>query len=596
MAHAFSDVGLTGLLAREITGPMIRIGWLWLVLVAAGCSDDPTEVEVSGGAEPVTTAAPPETPVGEGELPEAREEPVGPPQKIFAKRFVVPVRTGPSRGAERIGYLRAGAVVLARNHEPIPDEPERRRCRRGWFELTTGGFVCNVRDVIPFDGEDLPAIRATQPTRDTPLPYRYGFIRNRVPQFKRIPTPADFAELEERRAEIAAAAAAESEGESDAEAEGEGEVEAPVARVDPEPAEGETGTNLETDEDGDDEDDETLETLQGEEGTVIARYLMRGFFVSLDREFERNGRRYWRTQANGFVPHRAVLERTGSEYEGVPLTMLEAAATPGSDSDPGSAPAPAPAPAPGSDPEGEGDADAGSVAVVAPRLPYAWTLSSQTRAYRRTERGAFRVARGPVEYHEGFSVLAEVEHEGRTYLQAGPDRWFRDRDLRVARQRDRRPRHRRMGEVGPTDKWLDVNLAEQTLVAYEGDTPVYATLISSGKKHPEEDWETITGLFRIKSKHLTDTMDGDTAVDGPYSVDDVPYVMYIELAYALHSAFWHNGFGRPRSHGCVNLSPLDARWVFNWSDPPLPDNWHSVYPDEETPGTWVFIHGETPVR
>lgn len=577
---------------------MVRIGWLWLGLVmASGCSEDPTEVEVSGGAEPVVTTVVPLEP-GEDEPGRVeREEPQGPPQKIFAKRFVVPVRTGPSRGAERIGYLRAGAVVLARNHEPIPDEPERRRCRRGWFELTTGGFVCNARDVIPFEGDELPAIRATQPTRDTALPYRYGFIRNRVPQFRRIPTREDFAELEARRAEAAAAAvAAAAEG---AEGEEASEGEAPPtmeARVDPEPAEGETGTNLET-EDGE-EDEETLETLQGEEGTVIARYLMRGFFVSLDREFERNGRRYWRTQANGFVPHRAVLERTGSEFEGVPLTMLEAAADP-APAAPAPAPAdPAPAPAPGSETGSEADADpdAGSVAVVAPRLPYAWTLSSRTRAYQRTERGAFRVARGPVEYHEGFSVLAEVEHEGRTYLQAGPDRWFRDRDVRVARRRERRPRHRRMGEVGPTDKWLDVNLSEQTLVAYEGDTPVYATLISSGKKHPEEDWETITGLFRIKSKHLTDTMDGDTAVDGPYSVDDVPYVMYIELAYALHSAFWHNGFGRPRSHGCVNLAPLDARWVFNWTDPPLPDDWHSIYPTEETPGTWVFIHGDTPVR
>jgi lipoprotein-anchoring transpeptidase ErfK/SrfK len=100
----------------------------------------------------------------------------------------------------------------------------------------------------------------------------------------------------------------------------------------------------------------------------------------------------------------------------------------------------------------------------------------------------------------------------------------------------------------------------------------------------------------VKSKHLTDTMDGDTAVDGPYSVDDVPYVMYFELAYALHSAFWHNGFGIPRSHGCVNLAPLDARRVFEWADPPLPEGWHSAYPTAETPGTWIHVHGETPGR
>jgi lipoprotein-anchoring transpeptidase ErfK/SrfK len=157
-------------------------------------------------------------------------------------------------------------------------------------------------------------------------------------------------------------------------------------------------------------------------------------------------------------------------------------------------------------------------------------------------------------------------------------------------------RPRRLPET--THKWLDINLASQTLVAYEGETPVYATLISSGKadrvENPDESWRTLDGIFHVKSKHLTDTMDGDTAVDGPYSVDDVPYVMYFELAYALHSAFWHNGFGRPRSHGCVNLSPLDARHVFNWADPPLPDGWHSVYPVEGGPQTGIYIHGETP--
>lgn len=152
-------------------------------------------------------------------------------------------------------------------------------------------------------------------------------------------------------------------------------------------------------------------------------------------------------------------------------------------------------------------------------------------------------------------------------------------------------------EMEPGDKWFDINLQTQILVAYEGERAVYATLISSGlpdrTNRPERDYETLTGLHRVKSKHLTDTMDGDTAVDGPYSVDDVPYVMYYELAYALHSAFWHNRFGRPKSHGCVNLSPLDARWVFNWADPPLPQGWHSSYPSEETPGTWLWIHEDT---
>lgn len=624
----------------------LSLGWL------AGCGGEEPSPTAPSDEAPQTpsAAAAPESGEDDGEDGEGAEPevPSAPPKRIFAKRFVVPVRSGPSRAADRIGYLRAGAVLMATHAEPVPDEPVRRRCRQGWYELTTGGFVCNGRDVIAFDGDELPALRARQPSRTDPLPYEYGFIRHRVPLFRRLPTREDLAELraaaeearsaaDEASAEgmsamatgmaaagiaatpVASAMAAAPTMEPVATMEPAGMAAAPsamaaspsamtdqaVARNDPEPAPSETGTNLETDEEGDEDAGLTLAALEGPEDSIILRTLMRGFFVSLDREFERDGRRYWRTQSNGFVPAGAVLVRTGSEFAGVQLTGEGA---PGAETEVEAAgEGSAPAAPPEAEATGEGSAPTATPGAAspteepawtppAPRLPYAWVLSSRTRAYQRTERGTFRRLRGDVAYHEGFVVLEEVEEGGRRYLRAGPNRWFRDRDVRVARRRDRRPRHRRMGEVGPNDQWIDIDLSQQTLVAYEGDRPVFATLISSGKKVAGEDWETITGLFRIKSKHLTDTMDGDTAVDGPYSVDDVPYVMYIELAYALHSAFWHNGFGRPRSHGCVNLSPRDAQWVFNWSRPELPEGWHSVYPTEDEPGTWVFIHGETPLR
>ena len=156
----------------------------------------------------------------------------------------------------------------------------------------------------------------------------------------------------------------------------------------------------------------------------------------------------------------------------------------------------------------------------------------------------------------------------------------------------------RPDEVGPDEKWIEVNLSDQYVVAYEGDTPVYATLTSTGRAFhpddPEADFLTPTGIFRVRAKHLAATMDGDTAADGPYSIHDVPYVMYFQLAYALHGAFWHRAFGFPRSHGCVNLAPRDAQWIFNWSDPYVRPGWHGAYPTEDAPGTWIWIHGETP--
>jgi lipoprotein-anchoring transpeptidase ErfK/SrfK len=87
-------------------------------------------------------------------------------------------------------------------------------------------------------------------------------------------------------------------------------------------------------------------------------------------------------------------------------------------------------------------------------------------------------------------------------------------------------------------------------------------------------------------------MDGDGTVAGdlPYSIEDVPYVAYFEGSYALHGAFWHNNFGREMSHGCVNLSPLDAKKVFFWAEPRLPRGWHAVWSTPDNRGTLVVVH------
>jgi len=78
---------------------------------------------------------------------------------------------------------------------------------------------------------------------------------------------------------------------------------------------------------------------------------------------------------------------------------------------------------------------------------------------------------------------------------------------------------------------------------------------------------------------------------GLYQLRDVPYIQYFESGYALHAAYWHDVFGTPRSHGCVNLSPVDAHYIFGWSDPPVPDGWHAVIAGEEMgEGTTVVIH------
>ena len=70
--------------------------------------------------------------------------------------------------------------------------------------------------------------------------------------------------------------------------------------------------------------------------------------------------------------------------------------------------------------------------------------------------------------------------------------------------------------------------------------------------------------------------------DGPYDIGEVPWVMYYHHSFAVHGAYWHDVFGNVRSHGCTNLAPADARWIFFWTEPRLPAGWHEMYAREGT--------------
>jgi lipoprotein-anchoring transpeptidase ErfK/SrfK len=116
-----------------------------------------------------------------------------------------------------------------------------------------------------------------------------------------------------------------------------------------------------------------------------------------------------------------------------------------------------------------------------------------------------------------------------------------------------------MGKYGP--KWFDVDISDQTIVAYEGNTPVYTARVSTGTwKYP-----TVEGTYRVYAKYVTTRMEGGQGTPDYYNIPNVPYTLYFYGGYALHGAFWHNNFGTPMSHGCVNL-PVDvAQWMFEWA-------------------------------
>ena len=139
-------------------------------------------------------------------------------------------------------------------------------------------------------------------------------------------------------------------------------------------------------------------------------------------------------------------------------------------------------------------------------------------------------------------------------------------------------------------KWIDVSVRDQTLVAYVGRRPVYVTLVSTGRSgmaDPEKTDATVRGSFMIYQKEVSSTMDGAEDKSDSFDLHDVPFVQYFHKGYALHGTYWHDEFGKARSHGCINLAPADAAWLFEWTDPAVPADWHGVLNKER--GTVVYV-------
>ncbi len=113
-----------------------------------------------------------------------------------------------------------------------------------------------------------------------------------------------------------------------------------------------------------------------------------------------------------------------------------------------------------------------------------------------------------------------------------------------------------VASAGNGVRWIDVDLSRQMVFAYEGDVVVNSFVVSTGT------WRTptVTGQYKIYVKIRSARMSGPG-----YSLPNVPYIMYFYKGYGLHGTYWHNNFGTPMSHGCVNLRTSDAEWLFNWA-------------------------------
>jgi lipoprotein-anchoring transpeptidase ErfK/SrfK len=170
-------------------------------------------------------------------------------------------------------------------------------------------------------------------------------------------------------------------------------------------------------------------------------------------------------------------------------------------------------------------------------------------------------------------IYSEQNIEGNEWSLIGPDEWVESRLLAAIEPNTTPP-------TGVTNgRWIDVNLAQQTLAVYDNNQMVFATLIATGVK----PFYTRPGLFQIYKKKEVETMSGAFESDRSdyYYLENVPWTMYFDKARALHGAYWRTLFGYNASHGCVNLSLGDSHWLYDWANE----------------GDWVWVHdpsGETP--
>lgn len=183
------------------------------------------------------------------------------------------------------------------------------------------------------------------------------------------------------------------------------------------------------------------------------------------------------------------------------------------------------------------------------------------------------------------------DKEGKAWYRVMDDkfpereRWVRAERLRIFPYEELAPIS---PDVPPEEKRIEVNLADQHMTAFEYDQPVFDAPVSTGDYLANPKYQTPTGSYLVGLKRASQHMLPWDRTFGSYDLPGVPWVAYFtQRAHAFHGAYWHNGFGRIRSHGCVNLAPQDARWVYLWTTPEMRPYNELQY--AETGGTRVIV-------
>jgi len=283
--------------------------------------------------------------------------------------------------------------------------------------------------------------------------------------------------------------------------------------------------------------------MEAAAGLPPVRTLLSGdWWVSLEGEVEYEGQLWYQINAGEFVRADAVALAVPSRFQGVYLAEQ-------------------------------------------PSLPFAWT----NRWVRPSlvPQGAYNTAVDPLNKYQLVTIYAEERRGDELWYLVGENQWVEQSTVgRV--DVDPPP-----AGVPAGAKWIEVDIFEQTIAAYEGERMVYASLISSGRTGTA----TPPGLYKLWAKIQEGKMSSPSVPDGHpsyYYIEDVPWTMYFHQAYALHAAFWHDNFGFTQSHGCVNLTPRDSKWLYYWADPPISEEADALYIGVSMINTWVWVHYTPP--
>ena len=481
--------------------------------------------------------------------PEATAKPNGP--KLAAVKMAVLIRERPDPRSKQIGYLRVGDVVTRAKKPAAFDS-----CQGGYYNVLPKGYVCvGARAVIDMSH---PLVKANirPASRSKPLPYSYAFVRGIAPRYYRLPT-----EREQYKTEMSLKRHIRSFkrlkhkwngyklGANDVPIDPLGIVLGDPPASPPELNSSEKFGGL-----GDDaipwfftggRKIPNVSNFKVPDYAVFTNRIKRHAGVALVDAFQGDQRHFALTTDLRLIPTSKLKPGRGSVFHGVELSKDW-------------------------------------------ELPMGFVRRKRAYKYKRG-RGGYKRIKRRYAYGSPIQLTGEVRKSGKKrMLETEDGNWVRTRDLAVVAKLGRLPRFAKKG-----GKWIDVSIQRQSLTLYEGTKAVYATMVSTGKDglgNPRKTHSTPRGTFRIRDKHVTHTMDSQV-VGSEFELNDVPWVQYFKAGYALHAAYWHTEYGRARSHGCINLAPIDAYRIFKWTDPPLPEKWHGVSASETTgEGTRVHVH------